>query len=89
VHQAKFVQPLRVRARHIFLAAPEAPASGLMEAEQCAIADIVARDWMVAKSVANLLPPFLKMKPAKARGGDLGFFAADRVLPNSLHACKG
>ena len=42
-HQAEFMQPTRIRARHIFLAAPEGSALELMQAKQQAILDIAVQ----------------------------------------------
>src|SRR5438105_285617 len=42
-HQAEFMQPTRIRARHIFLAAPEGSAAEVMQAKQRAILDVAAR----------------------------------------------
>ena len=42
-HEAQFTQPLRIRARHIFLAAPEGSAPDVAEAKDRQMLDIAAR----------------------------------------------
>jgi hypothetical protein len=75
-HQAEFMQPTRIRARHIFLAAPEG--SAVMQAKQTAILDIAARLGR-GEDFGELAAAVSEDEASKTRGGDLGFFAADRV----------
>jgi parvulin-like peptidyl-prolyl isomerase len=77
-HQAEFMQPTRIRARHIFLAAPEGSAPELMQAKQRAILDIAARLGR-GEDFGELAAAVSEDEASKTRGGDLGFFAADRV----------
>ena len=63
-HQAEFMQPTRIRARHIFLAAPEGSVPELMEAKRRAMQDIVTRlGW--GRISRNSPPLFPRMKPQK------------------------
>src|SRR5207244_11524112 len=76
--QEEFSQPKRIRARHIFLAAPEGSAAELMEAKRRAMQDIVTR-LDHGEDFAELAAAVSEDEATKTRGGDLGFFAADRV----------
>jgi parvulin-like peptidyl-prolyl isomerase len=77
-HQAEFMQPTRIRARHIFLAAPEGSAAELMQAKQRTILDVAARLGR-GEDFGELAAAVSEDEASKTRGGDLGFFAADRV----------
>jgi parvulin-like peptidyl-prolyl isomerase len=77
-HQAEFMQPTRIRARHIFLAAPEGSAAELMQAKQTAILDVAARLGR-GEDFGELVAAVSEDEASKTRGGDLGFFAAERV----------
>ena len=86
-HQAEFMQPTRIRARHIFLAAPEGSTPELMEAKQCAMQDIVARLGH-GEDFAELAAAVSEDEATKTRGGDLGFFSAGRVPPEFFAATE-
>ncbi len=87
-HQAEFMQPTRIRARHIFLAAPEGSVPELMEAKRRAMQDIVTRlGW--GEDFAQLAAAVSEDEATKTRGGDLGFFAADRMPPEFFSAAEG
>lgn len=77
-HQAEFLQPLRIRARHIFLAAADGSPSELLEAKQRAMEDIMVR-LNRGEDFGQLAAAISEDEATKAGGGDLGFFAADRV----------
>ena len=77
-HQAQFTQPLRIRARHIFLAAPEGSAPEVMEAKDRQMLDIAARLGQ-GEDFAQLAATLSEDEASKKNGGDVGFFAADRV----------
>jgi hypothetical protein len=77
-HQAEFLQPLRIRARHIFLAAPEGSAPEIVEAKDRAMLDIAAR-LGAGEDFAALAATVSEDEASKKNGGDLGFFAANRV----------
>ena len=77
-HEAEFTQPLRIRARHIFLAAPEGSAPELTEAKDHQMLDIAARLGQ-GEDFAGLAATMSEDEASKKNGGDLGFFAADRV----------
>jgi len=75
---AQFTQPLRIRARHIFLAAPEGSAPEVTEAKEHQMLDIAARLGQ-GEDFAELAAKVSEDEASKKNGGDLGFFAADRV----------
>ncbi len=77
-HPADFTQPMRIRARHIFLAAPEGSVNA--EEKRAAMEEIVARLDRGEDFVA-LAAAISEDEATKSRGGDLGFVAADRVPP--------
>jgi PPIC-type PPIASE domain len=86
-HQAEFMQPTRIRARHIFLAAPEGSAPELMEAKQRGMKDIVTRLGH-GEDFAQLAAAVSEDEATKTRGGDLGFFSARRVPPEFFAAAE-
>jgi AraC-like DNA-binding protein len=77
-HAAQFTQPLRIRARHIFLAAPEGSAPEITEAKDREMLDIAARLGQ-GEDFSELAATVSEDEASKNNGGDLGFFAADRV----------
>ena len=77
-HEAQFTQPLRIRARHIFLAAPEGSAPDVAEARDRQMLDIAARLGQ-GEDFGELAATVSEDEASKKNGGDLGFFAADRV----------
>src|SRR5207244_2964934 len=86
-HQAEFVQPLRIRARHIFLGAPEGSAPDLVEAKRRAMQDIVTR-LANGEDFGQLAAAVSEDEATKKNGGDLGFFAANRVPVEFFEAAK-
>ena len=86
-HQAEFMQPTRIRARHIFLAAPEGSAPELMQVKQQAILDIAVRLGR-GEDFGELAAAVSEDEASKTRGGDLGFFAADRVPAEFFEAAE-
>ncbi len=86
-HQAEFMQPTRIRARHIFLAAPEGSAPDLMQAKQQAILDIAVRLGR-SEDFAELAAVVSEDEASKTRGGDLGFFAANRMPAEFFEAAE-
>jgi len=77
-HEAEFTQPLRISARHIFLAAPEGSAPDVTEAKDHQMLDIAARLGQ-GEDFAELAATVSEDEATKKSAGELGFFAADRV----------
>ncbi|HKS30844.1 MAG TPA: peptidylprolyl isomerase [Chthoniobacterales bacterium] len=77
-HEAEFTQPQRIRARHVFLAAPEGSAPEVTEAKDHQMLDIAARLGQ-GEDFAELAATVSEDEATKKSGGDLGFFAADRM----------
>ena len=77
-HQDQFTQPLRIRARHIFLAAPEGSAPEITETKDRQMLDIAARLGQ-GEDFTQLAATMSEDEASKKSGGDLNFFAADRV----------
>src|SRR5262249_55415084 len=77
-HEDQFTQPLRIGARHIFLAAPEGSAPEVTEAKDRQMLDIAARLGQ-GEDFSELAATMSEDEASKKNGGDLGFFAADRV----------
>jgi hypothetical protein len=77
-HEDQFTQPLRIRARHIFLTAPEGSAPEVTEAKDRQMLDIAARLGQ-GEDFSELAATMSEDEASKKNGGDLGFFAANRV----------
>jgi hypothetical protein len=77
-HENQFTQPLRIRARHIFLAAPEGSAPEVAEAKDRQMLDIATRLGQ-GEDFTEVAATVSEDEASKKHGGDLGFFAADRV----------
>lgn len=75
-HQTDFAQPLRLRPRHIFLAAPQD--SDVIETKRAAMEEIVAR-LEASEDFASLTAELSEDEATKSHGGDLGFLARDRA----------
>jgi len=86
-HPAEFMQPTRFRARHIFLAAPAGSAPELMQAKQQAILDIAVRLGR-GEDFGELAAAVSEDEASKTRGGDLGFFAANRMPAEFFEAAE-
>jgi Parvulin-like peptidyl-prolyl isomerase len=86
-HQAEFMQPTRIRVRHIFLAAPEGSAPELMQAKQHAILDIAVRLGR-GEDFGELAAAASEDEASKTHGGDLGFFAANRMPAEFFEAAE-
>ncbi len=84
-YQPDFIQPARLRARHIFLAAPQG--SDVIETKRAAMQEIMAR-LQQGEDFASLAAELSEDEATKARGGDLGFFAGDRVPPEFWSAIE-
>src|SRR5207248_11592460 len=81
------MQPIRIRVRHIFLAAPEGSAPELMHAKQHAILDIAVRLGR-GEDFGELATAVSEDEASKTHGGDLGFFAASRMPAEFFEAAE-
>jgi parvulin-like peptidyl-prolyl isomerase len=78
--QARFQQPRRLRANHLFLAAPTGYPSDVVETKRTLI-EALARRIKDGESFADLVAEYSEDEATKGRGGDLNYFAASRMLP--------
>ena len=77
-HSADFAQPLRLRASHIFLAAPAETPPEIVEAKQKLI-DSLATRLRGGEEFEALVWEASEDEASKPRGGDLGYFSRWRV----------
>jgi len=86
-HQTEFMQPIRIRARHIFLAAPEGSTPELMQTKQRTILDVAVRLGR-GEDFGKLAAAVSEDEASKTQGGDLGFFAASRMPAEFFEAAE-
>jgi peptidyl-prolyl cis-trans isomerase C len=79
-HEAEFQEPRRLRASHLFLAAPEGYPAEVIEAKR-ALIDLLSKRLANGEALPALVAEFSEDAATKKRGGDLGYFAAERMLP--------
>ncbi|MEY2480820.1 MAG: foldase protein PrsA [Verrucomicrobiota bacterium] len=79
-HRGAFMQPVRYRASHIFLAAPAETDADVVEAKQQLI-DSFAKQIEEHVDLAGLAAQFSEDEATKSNGGDLGYFSAARMPP--------
>jgi PPIC-type PPIASE domain len=80
-HRESFVQPVRLRASHIFLAAPAEAPVGVVESKRAAIGLIFTR-LAHGEDFSELAAKVSEDEATKLRGGDLGYFSALRMPPD-------
>ena len=86
-HRAGFQEPLRLRASHLFLAAPEGYPGEVIETKR-ALIDNLAKRLANGEAFPALVAEFSEDEATKKRGGDLGYFAAQRMLPAVFEAAE-
>lgn len=86
-HQAEFMQPIRIRARHIFRAAPESSTPELMQTKQGTILDVAVRLGR-GEDFGELAAAVSEDEASKTHAGDLGFFAANRMPKEFFEAAE-
>jgi hypothetical protein len=79
-HRELFAQPVRFRASHLFLAAPNETPPEVVDSKQKAIEALALR-LAHGESMAQLAAETSEDEATKSRGGDLGFFSASRMPP--------
>ncbi len=84
-HQPAFQEPLRLRASHLFLAAPEGYPDAVIE-RQGLLIEQLAKRIANGESFPALIAEFSEDEATKKRDGDLGYFAATRILPEIFAA---
>jgi hypothetical protein len=84
-HRDSFVQPMRFRASHLFLAAPPETPPEVVEIKQQGIKSFAGRIKQ-GETLADLAPVESEDEATKSRGGDLGFFSEFRMPPDFFSA---
>jgi parvulin-like peptidyl-prolyl isomerase len=84
-HRGSFVQPMRFRATHLFLAAPPETPPEVAETKQQAIKSLSDRIKQ-GETLADLAAVESEDEATKSRGGDLGFFSEFRMPPDFFSA---
>lgn len=79
-HQELFLQPLRYRAAHLFLAAHAETPPEVIEEKEKAIA-VLAERLVQGEAFSKLAAETSEDEASKSRGGDLGFFSGSRMAP--------
>ena len=79
-HQALFMQPLRYRASHLFLASHAETLPEVVEEKETAIAELAKR-LAKGEALSQLAAEASEDEATKLRGGDLGFFSEARMAP--------
>lgn len=79
-HRDQFMEPVRFRASHLFLATHAETPPEIVEEKERAIAEIHAR-LARGEQFSQLATELSEDGASKLRGGDLGFFSAARVTP--------
>ena len=77
-HLALFLQPIRFRASHIFLAAPVDTPPEIVESKRELI-DALAGRLARGETLAQVAAEASEDEATKSRGGDLGFFSSGRM----------
>jgi parvulin-like peptidyl-prolyl isomerase len=78
MHRTSFMQPVRFRASHVFLAAPSDAAPEVVESKQAEIETLAVR-LAGGEALPQLAAQASEDEATKSRGGDLGFFSSARV----------
>jgi parvulin-like peptidyl-prolyl isomerase len=86
-HAADFAEPLRLRASHLFLAAPEGYSEEIIATKRALIENLAQR-LANGEAFPALVAQFSEDEASKRRGGDLGYFAAERMLPEVFAAAQ-
>jgi hypothetical protein len=84
-HAQSFFLPMRLRASHLFLAAPPETPPEIMEAKRTAIEELSVR-LTGGEDFATLVAENSEDEATKLRGGDLGYFSATRMPPDFVEA---
>jgi PPIC-type PPIASE domain len=86
-HRPDFQEPLRLRASHLFLAAPDGYPAEVIAAKRSLIEKLSER-LTDGESFTALVAEFSEDEATKTREGDLGYFASERMLPAVFEAAQ-
>jgi peptidyl-prolyl cis-trans isomerase C len=86
-HRSAFQEPLRLRASHLFLAAPEGYPAEVIEVKRALIEQLSER-LAHGEFFPALVAEFSEDEATKKRGGDLGYFAETRMLQTVFAAAQ-
>ncbi|MEY2545258.1 MAG: peptidyl-prolyl cis-trans isomerase [Verrucomicrobiota bacterium] len=86
-HQNQFVQPIRYRVAHLFLAAPVGTPDELMETKRRTIDDLAQR-LTQGEQFVDLVTQFSEDEATKKRGGDLSWFSDWRMPTDFMDAVR-
>lgn len=84
-HPETYSLPVRLRVSHLFLAAPEATPPAIVDLKKEKI-ESLAKRIRNRENFSELVALESEDEATKTRGGDLGFFAAYRMLPDFFAA---
>ncbi|MEP6709765.1 MAG: peptidylprolyl isomerase [Verrucomicrobiota bacterium] len=87
MHQEAFREPLRLRANHLFVAAPIGCPVEVGNAKQSLIRSLSKRIHH-GESFSSLVAQFSEDEASKRDGGDLNYFSARRMLPAFFAAAE-
>jgi len=86
-HPELFREPPRFRASHLFLAAPDGYPDKVIETKRALINSLSTR-LQQGESFDALVPEYSEDEATKNHGGDLNYFAAERMLPAIFAAAE-
>lgn len=86
-HRAAFWEPVRFRASHLFLAAPDGYPSEVIEGKRVLINTLSMR-LRNGESFDALVAEFCEDEATRKRGGDLNYFSEERMLPEIFAAAQ-
>jgi parvulin-like peptidyl-prolyl isomerase len=84
-HRENFLQPMRLRASHLFFAAPAETPAEVVESKRVAIGLLLTR-LAHGEDFSELVAGSSEDEATKVRGGDLGYFSAVRMPPDFFAA---
>src|SRR5207253_2616336 len=84
-HPENFFVPQRIRASHLFLAAPPETAPEIVQAKRTVIEALSVR-LAGGEDFAALIAENSEDEATKLRGGELGYFSASRMPPDFVEA---
>lgn len=80
-HRGDFVQPLRLRASHLFLAAPPGTPEEIVKSKQ-ELVDLLGKRISNGEQFSQLVSEASEDEANKLNGGDLGYFSSWRMPPD-------